>query len=125
MFIQDEDGYFWYQSRVDDIIVTAGYKIPGGEVENVLNEHPAVLKSAVVASPDPIRGNIVKAFVRLKQGYSPSDELVKELQEFVKKKIEPYKYPREIEFVEDFPRTETGKIRRFVLRKMEEEKKKF
>ncbi|RLI04494.1 AMP-dependent synthetase [Candidatus Bathyarchaeota archaeon] len=124
MFIQDEDGYFWYQSRVDDMVVSAGHKIPGGEVENVLNEHPAVLESAVIAAPDPVRGNIVKAFVVLKPGYSPSEELVKELQNYVKERIEPWKYPRKIEFAkaEDLPRTVTGKIQRAALREMERKK---
>ncbi|WP_227762280.1 acyl-CoA synthetase [Zhaonella formicivorans] len=125
-FVQDEDGYFWYKGRTDDMIVTSGYKIPGGEVEAVLNEHPAVLESAVVASPDPIRQNIVKAFVVLKEGYEPSEELIVELQEYTKKHLAEYKYPREIEFAkaDELPRTSTGKIQRNVLRKQEEMKKK-
>jgi 2-aminobenzoate-CoA ligase len=126
-FMEDEDGYFWYKGRTDDMIVSAGYKIPGGEVEAALCEHEAVAEAAVVASPDEVRGSIVKAFVVLKPGYEPSDELRSELQEFVKQKIEPYKYPREIEFwrAEDLPRTSTGKIERYKLRMMEEEKKRL
>ena len=124
IFVQDEEGYFWYQSRADDMIVSAAYKIPGGEVEAVLNEHPAVLESAVVGSPDPLRGNVVKAFIVLRPGYTPSDELVKELQNYVKGRLEPYKYPRKIEFVkaEDLPRTVTGKIQRAALRELEKKR---
>lgn len=124
VFMKDEEGHFWYKSRSDDMIVTAGYKIPGGEVEAALNNHPAVLESAVVDTPDRERGNVIKAFVVLKEGYDPSDTLVTELQDFVKKEIEPYKYPRVIEFVqaEDLPRTSTGKIQRRVLREKEHAK---
>jgi 2-aminobenzoate-CoA ligase len=124
VFQQDEDGYFWYKSRSDDMIVTSGYKIPGGEVEAALNNHIAVLESAVVDSPDKERGSIIKAFVVLKEGYEPSDALVVELQEFVKKQIEPYKYPRIIQFSssEELPRTSTGKIQRNVLRMIEHSK---
>jgi 2-aminobenzoate-CoA ligase len=124
VFMKDEDGYFWYKSRSDDMIVTAGYKIPGGEVEAALNNHPAVLESAVVDTPDKERGNLIKAFVILKDGHSPSDDMIKDLQEFVKKEIEPYKYPRIIEFsnAEDLPRTSTGKIQRRILRDREHAK---
>jgi 2-aminobenzoate-CoA ligase len=124
VFMQDEDGYFWYKSRSDDMIVTAGYKIPGGEVEAALNNHPAVLESAVVDTPDRDRGNIIKAFVVLKEDHLPSETTVTELQDFVKKEIEPYKYPRIIEFspAEDLPRTSTGKIQRNVLREREHAK---
>jgi 2-aminobenzoate-CoA ligase len=120
-YMQDEDGYFWYKGRSDDMIVTAGYKIPGGEVEGSLNNHPAVLESAVVDTPDKDRGNVIKAFVVLKKGYDESEELVRELQDFVKKEIEPYKYPRIIEFskADDLPRTATGKIQRNILRDRE------
>jgi 2-aminobenzoate-CoA ligase len=122
IFLEDEDGYFWYRGRTDDLIVSAGYKIPGGEVENALNEHPAVLESAVVGSPDPLRNHVVKAFVVLREGYVSSVELAAELQNFVKSKIEPYKYPRVIEFrrEEELPRTFTGKIQRAALRDMED-----
>lgn len=124
-FIEDADGYFWYKGRTDDMIVSAGYKIPGGEVEGALCEHEAVAEAAVVGVPDEIRGNIVKAFVVLKPGYIPSDQLREELQEFVKQRIEPYKYPRELEFwnAEDLPRTPTGKIERYKLREMEKQKR--
>jgi len=124
LFTKDEDGYFWYKSRSDDMIVTAGYKIPGGEVEAALNEHAAVLESAVVDSPDKDRGTLIKAFVVLRKGYQPSEDLIKGLQEHVKSRIEMYKYPRIIEFAkaEDLPRTGTGKIQRNVLRETEKKK---
>jgi len=117
-FLQDADGYFWYKSRLDDMIVTAGYKVPGGEVEVALNSHPAVLESAVVGVPDEERGNIIKAFVVLKEGVRPSSQLVQYLQDFVRQELEPYKYPRLIEFssAESLPRTSTGKIQRKALR---------
>jgi len=127
IFIEDQDGYFWYQSRDDEMIVSSGYKIPAGEVEGALLSHEAVREAVVVPSPDPIRGNVVKAFVVLKDGYEPSDQLAQELKDFVKGKIEVYKYPRIIEFVdaESLPRTTTGKIQRFVLRQQEEIKFKM
>jgi 2-aminobenzoate-CoA ligase len=116
VYVQDADGYFTYQCRSDDMIVSGGYKIPGPEVEHVLDEHPAVLESAVVAAPDRTRGFVVKAFVVLRPGRPPSEELVAELQDFVKRELAPYKYPRAITFVERLPRTETGKIQRYILR---------
>ena len=116
VYVKDADGYFTYQCRSDDMIVSGGYKIPGPEIEHVLDEHPAVMESAVVAAPDRTRGFIVKAFVVLKAGQVPSQELVGELQEHVKRELAPYKYPRAVEFVEKLPRTETGKIQRYVLR---------
>lgn len=116
VFVQDADGYFTYQCRSDDMIVSGGYKIPGPEVEHVLDEHPAVAESAVVAAADPTRGFIVKAFVVLKPERAPSAELAGELQDHVKRELAPYKYPRAVEFVERLPRTETGKIQRYVLR---------
>lgn len=114
----DEDGYFWYQARTDDIIVSAGYNIAGPEVENVLFEHPAVMECGVIGVPDPERGQIVKAFVVLREGWEPGEPTVKELQAYVKREIAPYKYPRAIEFVENLPRTQTGKLQRFRLREM-------
>ncbi|GIW45261.1 MAG: acyl-CoA synthetase [Candidatus Binatia bacterium] len=120
----DEDGYFWFVGRADDVIISAGYRIGPFEVESALLEHPAVLESAVVASPHPERGSIVKAFVRLRPGIEPSGELVRELQEHVKRTTAPYKYPREIEFVEDLPKTVSGKIRRVELRQRELERKR-
>lgn len=121
---KDEDGYFWFVGRADDVIKASGYRIGPFEVESALQEHPAVQESAVIGVPDEIRGKIVKAFVILAPGYEPSDKLVKELQEHVKTVTAPYKYPREIEFVKELPKTISGKIRRVELRKMEEEKRK-
>lgn len=118
----DEDGYFWFQARADDMIISAGYNISGPEVEEALLAHEAVKDCACVASPDSERGFIVKAFVVLNSAFSPSDELVKTLQDFVKQTIAPYKYPRRIEFVDALPRTETGKVQRFKLRQRELEK---
>lgn len=115
----DEDGYFWFIGRDDDVIKSSGYRIGPFEVESALLEHPSVAEAAVVGSPDPIRGLIVKAFVVLKTQYHPSEALVLELQEHVRKSTAPYKYPRAIEFVESLPKTISGKIRRNVLRKME------
>jgi len=122
IYVKDADGYFWYQCRSDDMIVSSGYKIPGPEVEHVLDEHPAVAECAVVAAPDATRGFITKAFIVLKPGRGSSEELKLELQEHVKKELAPYKYPRQIEFVEKLPRTETGKIRRVELRQLELER---
>jgi acyl-coenzyme A synthetase/AMP-(fatty) acid ligase len=116
---KDEDGYFWFIGRKDDVIITAGYRIGPFEVESALQEHPAVLESAAVASPDPDRGEVVKAFVRLKKGFQPSEELVKELQQHCRTVTAPYKYPRKIEFVTDLPKTVSGKIRRGELKARE------
>jgi 2-aminobenzoate-CoA ligase len=115
-YIQDEDGYFWYQARTDDMIITGGYNIAGPEVENVLLEHEAVKECAVVGVPDDERGHIVKAVVVLRDGIPPSDETVRALQDFVKAEIAPYKYPRIVEFADALPRTETGKLQRYRLR---------
>jgi acetyl-CoA synthetase len=112
----DEDGYFWFSGRADDIIISAGYTIGPFEVEDALVKHPAVAECAVVAHPDEVRGAVVKAFVVLRVGYQGSDELVLELQEHVKKITAPYKYPRIVEFVNDLPKTPSGKIRRVELR---------
>lgn len=116
---KDSDGYFWFVGRADDVIKASGYRIGPFEVESALIEHPAVQESAVIGKPDPIRGEIVKAFVILKPGYEPSEALITELQEHVKKTTAPYKYPREIEFVKELPKTISGKIKRKELRKME------
>lgn len=105
------------------MIISAGYRIGPFEVESALVEHPAVMESAVVASPDPTRGEIVKAFVILAPGYQPSDELATEIQEHVKTVTAPYKYPREIEFVTELPKTISGKIRRVELRERERQRK--
>lgn len=112
----DEDGYFWYQARTDDMIVSSGYNIAGPEVETVLLEHPAVLECGVVGLPDTDRGQVVSAFVVLRPGHEPGDEMTKSLQEFVKTHIAPYKYPRRVTFVDQLPRTQTGKLQRFRLR---------
>jgi acetyl-CoA synthetase/medium-chain acyl-CoA synthetase len=113
---RDEDGYFWFVGRADDVIISSGYRIGPFEVESALIEHPAVLESAVVAKPDPVRGEIVKAFVVLRPGFEPSDKLAKDIQDFVKSLTAPYKYPREIEFSKELPKTISGKIRRIELR---------
>ena len=116
---KDEEGYFWFVGRADDVILTSGYRIGPFEIESVLIEHPAVKESAVVASPDEVRGEVVKAFVVLTQNYKPSDALAEELQEFVKGRTAPYKYPRKIEFVDDLPKTISGKIKRKELKMKE------
>ena len=116
---QDEDGYFWYAGRADDVIISAGYRIGPFEVESACIEHPAVLEAAAVASPDPKRGHVVKAFVVLAEGHQPSDELAGEIKTFVRGHLSAYAYPRKIEFVEDLPKTLTGKIRRIELREKE------
>jgi 2-aminobenzoate-CoA ligase len=113
----DEDGYFWFHARTDDIILSAGYNISGPEVEEALLKHAAVAECAVVGAPDEERGQIVKAFVVLKAGENRDEDMVKTLQEFVKQNIAPYKYPRAIEFMDALPRTNTGKLQRFVLRR--------
>lgn len=115
-YLQDEDGYFWFQARTDDIIVTAGYNVAGPEVENALLEHPVVAECAVVGAPDVARGTIIKAFVVLKPGIIGDSALVQTLQEFVKQRIAPYKYPRAIEFCDALPRADTGKLQRYKLR---------
>jgi 2-aminobenzoate-CoA ligase len=121
-YMMDEDGYFWFQARTDDMIISAGYNIAGPEIENVLLEHPRVKECAVVASPDPERGNIVKAFVVLREPADATATTVAELQNFVKAELAPYKYPRAIEFMDSLPRTETGKLQRYKLRQMEVER---
>jgi len=118
-FHMDEDGYFWYHARTDDLIVSAGYKISGLEVENVLLRHEAVEECAVIAAPDSLRGSIPKAFIVPRDGVRPSDDLAEALQGFVKDQIAPYKYPRAVEFLDALPRTETGKIQRYKLRRKE------
>jgi acyl-coenzyme A synthetase/AMP-(fatty) acid ligase len=121
--IRDEEGYFTFVGRGDDIIKASGYRIGPFEVESVIQEHPACAENAVVASPDPIRGEIVKAFIVLAPGFKPSDKLAQEFQDFVKIRTAPYKYPREIEFMDELPKTVSGKIKRAVLRSREIERK--
>jgi len=116
-YIKDADGYFRYQARSDDMIITAGYNIAGPEVETVLLTHPAVAECGVVGQPDVERGQIVKAFVVLNQGFAADAALTRTLQEYVKSSVAPYKYPRAVEYVTSLPRTETGKLQRFELRR--------
>ena len=113
---RDEDGYYWFVGRSDDVIKSSGYRIGPFEVESALMEHPAVLECAITAVPDPDRGQVVKATIILSKNYHPSDELAKELQEHVKKVTAPYKYPRIVEFVTELPKTISGKIRRVQIR---------
>ena len=117
----DEDGYFWYQARSDDMIVSAGYNIAGPEVEAALLTHPAVAECGVVAAPDEARGTVVKAYVVLSADAPPAGpDLVKELQDHVKAEIAPYKYPRAVAFVAALPKTTSGKLQRFALRHLAE-----
>jgi 2-aminobenzoate-CoA ligase len=115
-YYRDEDGYFWFQARMDDMIVSSGYNIAAPEVEGALLSHAAVAECAVIGRPDRNRGAIVKAFVVLRPGMLPTEGLVKTLQAHVKSAIAPYKYPRQIEFVDALPKTPTGKLKRFALR---------
>jgi acetyl-CoA synthetase len=117
----DEDGYVWYAGRSDDVIISAGYRIGPFEVESACIEHPAVREAAAVASPDELRGEVVKAFIVLAADYEASDELAKEIADFVRARLSQYAYPRRIEFVDDLPKTLTGKIRRIELRERERE----
>ena len=114
----DEDGYFWFQARTDDMIISSGYNIAGPEVEAALMTHESVMECAVISIPDEQRGSLVKALVVLKEGFSADELLAKELQDFVKKTIAPFKYPRALDFVDSLPKTETGKIQRFKLRQV-------
>ena len=113
---RDEDGYFWFTGRNDDVIKCSGYRIGTFEVESVLMQHPAVVECAVTGTPDLVRGQIVKATIVLAKGYEPSDELVKDIQNFVKKTTAPYKYPRVVDFVTELPKTISGKIKRNEIR---------
>jgi 2-aminobenzoate-CoA ligase len=117
-YIEDADGYFWYQARSDDMIVSSGYNIAGPEVEAALLAHPAVAECGVVGAPHEERGQIVKAYIVLRPGYAGDATLTKTLQDFVKASIAPYKYPRAIDYVAALPRTQTGKLQRFELRRM-------
>jgi len=118
---QDEDGYVWYEGRADDVIIAAGYRIGPFEVESACLEHDAVAEAAAVASPDERRGNVVKAFIVLAEGHEGSDELAGDIKAFVRGRLSAYAYPRKIEFVDDLPKTLTGKIRRIELRQRETE----
>lgn len=120
-YIRDADGYFWYQARSDDMIVSAGYNIAGPEVEASLLTHPAVAECGVIGAPDATRGMVVKAYVVLREGFAPDAATIKMLQDFVKADIAPYKYPRIIAFVDALPKTQTGKLQRFELRRIASE----
>ncbi len=122
VYAMTEDGYFRYVARADDMIMSSGYNISGPEVEAALMDHPSVVECAVIGAPDPDRTNIVKAFVVLREGEAADEATARALQDFVKAEIAPYKYPRAIEFVTDLPKTETGKLQRFRLRRREVEK---
>ena len=115
-FTQDEDGYFHFAARSDDMIVSAGYNIAGPEVEAALLKHPAVAECAVIGAPDEERGTVVQAHIVLAPGSTASDEMVKVLQDHVKAVIAPYKYPRSVVFTDELPKTESGKIQRFRLK---------
>lgn len=115
-FIEDEDGYFWYQARSDDMIISAGYNISGPEIENTLLTHPAVAECAVIGVADEERGMVPKAFIVLRPGHKSDAEMAKTLQDHVKREIAPYKYPRRVEFRDALPKTQTGKLQRFALR---------
>ncbi len=121
---KDEDGYFWYVGRNDDVIKSSGYKIGPFEIESVLLTHPAVLECAVTGIPDPVRGQLVKATIVLREGYEGSDALIKELQNYVKHETAPYKYPRAVEFVKELPKSTSGKIKRVDIRNRDIEKMK-
>ena len=116
--VQDGDGYFWYVSREDDVITTAGYRVGPGEIEECLMKHPAVGLAAVVGLPDPVRTEIIKAFIVLKPDRMPSAELASEIQDFVRTRLAAREYPRLMEFVDTLPMTATGKIMRRELRRM-------
>ncbi len=116
-YLMDKDRYFFYQARSDDMIISAGYNIAGPEVESALLTHPAVAECGVVGKADADRGQIVFAYVVLRSGHEAGDAMKKNLQEHVKATVAPYKYPRAIEFVTELPKTQTGKLQRFELRK--------
>jgi acetyl-CoA synthetase len=118
----DPDGYVWYAGRADDVIIAAGYRIGPFEVESACIEHPAVREAAAVASPDEVKGNVVKAFIVLAEGNERSDELAKDIQTFVRQRLSAYAYPRRVEFTDELPKTLTGKIRRIELREAERER---
>ena len=119
---QDDEGYFWFQGRADDIISSAGYRIGPFEVESSLLEHPAVAEAAVIGKPDQLKGEIVKAYVVLHAAYQPSNQLADELSAFVKNKLSKHQYPREVEFIDELPKTPSGKIQRYLLKQREQAK---
>jgi 2-aminobenzoate-CoA ligase len=115
-YVRDEDGYFWYRARSDDMIVTSGYNIAGPEVEQALLGHPDVIECAVIGAPDPDRGQVVKAYVVIRDGAASDEAAMRALQDYVKASIAPYKYPRQLEFRDALPKTGTGKLQRYKLR---------
>jgi acetyl-CoA synthetase len=115
----DDEGYFWFQGRVDDVIMTAGERVGPFEVESRLVEHPAVAEAGVIGKPDPVRGEIIKAFISLRDGYEPTEELKQEIQTFVKEGLAAHAAPREIDFRDKLPKTRSGKIMRRVLKAWE------
>ncbi|MGZ3434186.1 MAG: AMP-binding enzyme, partial [Isosphaeraceae bacterium] len=119
VLVRDEDGDFWFKGRNDDVMKASCYRISPFEVESALVSHSAVLEAATVESPDPVRGMVVKAFILLREGCSPSDSLAEQIQEYVKRTVAPYKYPRRIQFVSALPKTISGKIKRRELRELE------
>jgi acetyl-CoA synthetase len=122
---KDDDGYLWFVGRKDDVITSAGYRIGPAEIEDCLLKHPSVSLVAVIGSPDEVRTEIVKAFVVLKLGVTPTPRLEQEIKDFVKVRLAAHEFPREVEFVKDLPMTATGKIMRKELRKLEEERKRI
>src|SRR5262249_43712549 len=117
---RDADGYFWFKGRNDDVIKASGYRISPFEVESCLVSHPAVLEAAAVESPDPVRGQVIKAFLVLRPGVDGTEELEAQIQEFAKQNMAGYKYPRKIEFIAALPKTTSGKIKRKELRQHEQ-----
>jgi acetyl-CoA synthetase len=116
---QDEDGYLYFEGRADDVIISAGYRIGPFEVESALVSHSAVAEAAVVAAPDEERGAVVRAIVVLRDGFAPSDELARELQDHVRQETAPYKYPRQVDFAPALPKTTSGKVQRALLRNLD------
>lgn len=120
---KDADGFIWFQGRDDDVISTGSYRVGPGEIEDCILKHPAVAMAAVIGAPDPVRGEVPKAFVLLKPGHAGNLALAQEIQAFVKTRVAPYQYPREVEFVAELPMTATGKIVRKTLREQERAKR--
>jgi 2-aminobenzoate-CoA ligase len=117
-FVKDDDGYFWYQGRTDNMIVSSGYNIGGPEVESAIDSHPDVAESAVIGVPDPERGSIVCAFVVLRDGVAGGTAKAREIQDYVKGQLAPYKYPRDVRFTTSLPRNASGKVQHFKLREI-------
>src|SRR5262249_15575731 len=120
---KDADGYFWFVGRKDDLISSGGYRIGPGEIEDCLAGHTAVAVAAAVGSPDPVRGEVVKAFVQLREGIAPTPGLAPVLSQYVRTRLSAHEYPREIEFIPELPMTTTGKVRRRDLRQLERQRK--